>query len=560
MIKILISFLAFCSYFYFLQTAIAMDKDEEEMYDYIIVGAGSAGATLAGRLYWGLKDIEKPARILLLEAGPDDGGRETEPFDDAPSLTQTQFNWADVTVPQPYMNNRTLNYNSGKVNGGGSAMNGMLEAWGHCKDYCEWARLAGDETGEGRWGPKNVFRILKNLECYENGNGTDCKRGYNGEVGVSKIITELGRRFIGTTGSYGYNSNEDYVADLKRGISYPQFEAKKCERNSEKYCRQDAFTCFVKPILEQEKRERELQDRLLRVRNHARMKKVNLMKTERKDEYGDDEFEAISIEYLWGEECPKSENEEEKVRKARIREGGEVILCTGAIRTPQILMLSGIGDYEHTCKGCEDSCKRSDDDPCIPLKKVGKNFSDHISTPIVRKFNKEKYEEALQREGRSDPFLLKQLENDRVADSTKSSAYIANTNFVLFLNDLNGKGEAADDGRPSFEVQSYMVPKGGQNDTALFGVSVMQLRPSSTGNIELLSCYYLDQPKINPNFFSVSQDIENQKKAVKEARELLDKFAAGDGREWLGEEVFPGERVIKDEDIIAYIPLLNESV
>jgi choline dehydrogenase len=156
-------FIAFLSNW---SACFAQEDTPQETYDYIIVGAGAAGSTLAGTL---LANTDENTKILLIEAGVD-GSKDPMVTNYIKSgyLTRTKYDWSDVTVPQVHLNGRAVLFNGGKVNGGGSSINGMLWARGHKGDYDSWIPQghAGKEDWK-RWKGDNVLSLFEEFEHYQ---------------------------------------------------------------------------------------------------------------------------------------------------------------------------------------------------------------------------------------------------------------------------------------------------------------------------------------------------------------------------------------------------------
>lgn len=302
------------------------------MFDYIIIGAGSAGCVVANRL-------SEDYSILLLEAGgPDDSPELRIPtrwFD----LMGTEVDWLYRTEPQDHANGRVIDLNRGKVLGGSSSINALLYIRGHRRDYERWAEL-----GNVGWGYDDVLPYFKKLE--DNPLGPSNYHGTGGPLNIADVahILPISEVFIGAGRKLGLPLNKDFNGARQEGIGWYQMTAKNGERHS-------AVDAYLRPALDRSN---------LTVETHAQVTRI-LFEGRR----------AIGVEYVQNEQT------------VQIHVEREVILSGGAINSPQILMCSGIGPADHL---------RALDIPVVSdLPGVGRNLQDHpkvdlhfTSNPLTR--------------------------------------------------------------------------------------------------------------------------------------------------------------------------------
>src|SRR5271168_1397021 len=289
-------------------------------FDYIIVGAGSAGCVLAARL------TEDPhTRVLLLEAGGRDTAKEVHIPAAFSKLYKTEVDWNYSTEPEPSLQNRRLYWPRGKMLGGSSSMNAMIYMRGNRLDYDYWASL-----GNSGWGFDDVLPYFKKSQMQDRGASEH--HGASGPLHVSdlRFVNPLTRAFLAAANELGVPNNHDFNAATQDGAGLYQVTQKNGRRHS-------AADAYLKPALHRKN---------LKVVTRAHATRV-LLEAQR----------AVGVEYL----------RDGAITEARAER--EVILSGGTINSPQVLLLSGVGPA--------DELGRAGIRAVHHLPGVGKNLQDH---------------------------------------------------------------------------------------------------------------------------------------------------------------------------------------
>ncbi len=439
-----------------------------EQYDFIIIGAGSAGCVLANRL-----SKDPSHQVLLLEAGGPDKKKEIHIPAGYTQLFKTEVDWGMQTVPQKQLNNRSIYIPRGKTLGGCSSTNAMAYVRGNAQDYDHWAAL-----GNTDWAYADVLPYFKKSE--HNEQIKDDYHGQGGELNVTypqHFRTPYSSAFVDAARNAGIPSTNDFNGERQNGASILQFNIKNGKRHS-------AATAFLQPALKRKN---------LTVKTFAQVEKINIQ---------NDQAKGLTFSH--------------KGQQHTVSCTKEIILSAGAIHSPQLLMLSGIGDPEEL---------RQHQIDCIQaLPGVGKNLQDHLFYPVSASTLQQKgtnhFLKPLPRIGAT----LKYLWNAKGAFSVsplECSAFINldrvedPVNFqLLFASFHIGPNYGYD----MYDLDSYPRYDG-------FTLLPSLIHPESRGSIHLASKDPKVAPVIDPNFLSAEADLEALVKGAKWAIKIFQQDA-----------------------------------
>jgi choline dehydrogenase len=297
------------------------------VYDYIIVGAGSAGCVLAARL-----SADSSVKVLLLEAGPVDDAQEIQAPAALSRLFQSAYDWNYNTVPQHRAAGRSIYWPRGRVLGGSSSMNAMIYIRGNRRDFQAWR----DEHGCAGWGYEDLMPYFRRSE--DNSRGASAYHGTGGPLAVSDVRykSPACEAFIAAAREQGATANEDFNGPRQDGVGWYQVTQRKGRRCS-------AAAAYLHPVMSRPN---------LTVHTGALVTKILI-----------EDGQATGVDYLRHGELETAIAD------------GEVIVCGGAVNSAQLLMLSGVGPADHLI---EMGISVHADSPG-----VGANLSDHPVLPVI---------------------------------------------------------------------------------------------------------------------------------------------------------------------------------
>jgi choline dehydrogenase len=461
------------------------DLAEQIEGDFIVIGAGSAGCAVAARL------SEDPAtRVVLLEAGGEDKNRWIHiPLGFGKTFADPSVNWCYETEPDPGAADRRVFWPRGKVLGGSSSINGMVYIRGQAEDFDHWRQL-----GNAGWSFDDVLPYFKGAE--HQVRGADGFHGTGGPLCVSDVAQHpICEAFIASAMELGFPRNDDFNGARQDGVGYHQTTTRNGRRCS-------TAVGYLRPAMQRAN---------LRVVTAALTEKV-LLEGRR----------AIGVSFR------------RDGRLCMARAAREVILCGGAVNSPQLLMLSGIGPQPHLAEFG------------IPfvhhLPGVGQSLQDHYSAPIKLRcklpitVNDVMLSNARKLKAGLEYYMF---HRGPLSMISSPAALFARTRPEL----------ASPDVKISISPFSAERPQDGLHRFSGFTSIAYQLRPESRGEIKLKSPDPFDAPAVHPNYLAAETDQRTIVSGLQLIRRIL---ANPHMQQYIESEFQPGSAVATDEQLLDY--------
>jgi choline dehydrogenase len=473
-----------------------------QQFDYIVVGAGSAGSLVANRLSSNPKN-----NVLLLEAGKPD----TYPWIHIPvgylyCIGNPRTDWLYETEPDKGLNGRTLRYPRGKTLGGCSSINGMIYMRGQARDYDNWAKI----TGEDAWGWEQSLDDFKRHEDHyklddgaapksSNGKPFADMHGHGGEWRIEKqrLRWDVLDSFVTAAGENGIAQTDDFNGGDNSGIGY--FEV-----NQRSGWRWNTAKAFINPVKHRAN---------LTIWTEAQVEKLTF------DKQADGQFVCSgAIVNRAGASISVSASK-------------EVVLSAGAVNSPHILQLSGIGPA--------DLLKQHGIDVVLDAPGVGGNLQDHLQIRAVYKLQGAR--------------TLNTLANSMIGKAKMGLEYLLNRSGPMSMAPSQlGAFTRSDPSRQYSNLEYHVQPLsleafgGDLHDFPAMTVSVCNLNPTSRGNIQLKSSDFRDAPKIAPNYLDTDEDRKVAADSLRQVRDIMSKPAMA---RYQPEEFKPGVQYQSDEEL-----------
>lgn len=461
----------------------------ESNFDYIIVGAGTAGCLLANRL-----SVDPSKRVLLLEAGGKDNYHWIHiPVGYLYCIGNPRTDWLYKTLPDKGLNGRSLRYPRGKVLGGCSSINGMIYMRGQARDFDQWAAKTGDDD----WKWDNCLPFFVQHEDYHG--GLNEFHGVGGEWRIEKqrLRWDILDAFSQACVQAGIPEVEDFNRGSNEGVSY--FDV-----NQKSGLRWNTTRAFLRPIMGRSN---------LEVWTHAQVAKLLLTS----DSNGKSHCSGVDVALPSG--------------RISINAREAVVLSAGAIGTPQILQLSGIGPA--------NLLQKYGITTIVNLPGVGQNLQDHLQIRSVYKVEGVNTLNTL-----SNSFWGKAKIGMEYAFKRSGPMSMAPSQLGAFTR------SSADQTYPNIEyhVQPLSLDAFGEplHDFPAFTASVCNLNPSSRGEVNITSPDFISSPDIVPNYLSTEEDRKVAADSLRVTRRIVSQPAL---EKYKPQEWKPGEQYQSDEEL-----------
>lgn len=460
-----------------------------ETYDYIIIGAGSAGCVLARRL-----SDDPKISVLLIEAGPPaEKFWVKTPAGMAKLYFHEKLNWNYFTEPMPELRDRRMYWPRGKALGGSSSINGMVYIRGHSKDFDTWARL-----GNPGWSFEEVLPYFKRME--HNERGGDHYRGVGGPLWISDPVIKhpASTDFIEAARRTGIPLTEDMNGELHDGVGFMQHNIRDGRRHS-------AYSAYVEPVRARPN---------LTVRTGCFVQRILFDRTE-----------ATGVEVT------------ENGTRVAINASKEVILSAGALNSPQVLMLSGVGP------GAE--LQRHGISQVLESPGVGRNLQDHFYVHTsFRSTQESSYNHAI-------TGVRKYWEGLKYLLTRKGYLALGSSQVAAFVKSRPEEDYA--DLQISFRPMSFTYYGNGVVEVDRYpsiAASVYRLRPAGSGTVTLRSADPTEAPAFQPNFLTHPDDVRAVIQGIRKIRQIM---ATEPLASRVIGEYMPGRGVATDDEILEYM-------
>ena len=464
-----------------------------DSFDYIIVGGGTAGCVLANRL-----TADRATSVLLLEAG----GADTNPWIHIPvgyfkTMHNPNTDWCYRTESDPGLNGRSIKWPRGRVLGGSSSINGLLYVRGQKQDFNDW-----ENAGNPGWSYDDMLAYFRKSEHQERGE--DDYHGVGGPLKVSdmRIRRTIGDAFIQGAVEVGIPMNEDFNAARQNGVGYFQLTAWKGKRCS-------TAVGYLNPAKQRNN---------LKIVTRALTERIIF-----------NAGRAVAVEYCHGG------------KTLTCKANKEVLLSAGAINSPHLLMLSGVGNAEHL--------KEFEIPVQINLPGVGENLHDHLQIRSVYRCSTKTLNDEIR-----NPFF-KMMIGLQYLIKRSGPMSMAASQIGIFT------GSTPEIQRPDiqFHFQPLSSDNPGAGVHAYSGVtsSVTQLRPTSRGSLRLKSKDPAQHIAIHPNYLATELDQTTTVNAMKVSRSIAMSSAMS---KYVEEEVLPGEQVQSDDELLDCARNIGETI